>query len=71
MSGQSAQVFRQASSSPWPTSTAYIEEMINGQKVVKVFCHEQKAIEEFDRRNDEHVPQRHRGQQVRPTFWVP
>ena len=31
----------------------YIEEMINGQKVVKVFCHEQKAIEEFDRRNDE------------------
>ena len=31
----------------------YIEEMINGQKVVKVFCHEQKAVEEFDRRNDE------------------
>ncbi len=31
----------------------YIEEMINGQKVVKVFCHEQKAIEEFDRRNEE------------------
>ena len=27
--------------------------MINGQKVVKVFCHEQKAVEEFDRRNDE------------------
>ena len=31
----------------------YIEEMINGQKVVKVFCHEEKAVEEFDRRNDE------------------
>jgi ATP-binding cassette subfamily B protein len=29
----------------------YIEEMINGQKVVKVFCHEQKAEEEFDARN--------------------
>jgi len=31
----------------------YIEEMINGQKVVKVFCHEQKTQEEFDRRNIE------------------
>lgn len=31
----------------------YIEEMINGQKVVKVFCHEDKSKEEFDRRNDE------------------
>ena len=31
----------------------YIEEMINGQKVVKVFCHEEKAKEEFDRRNGE------------------
>ena len=31
----------------------YIEEMINGQKVVKVFCHEEKAKEEFDKINDE------------------
>lgn len=31
----------------------YIEEMINGQKVVKVFCHEDKAKEAFDRKNDE------------------
>ena len=31
----------------------YIEEMINGQRVVKVFCHEQKAIEGFDSRNEE------------------
>ncbi|MCD7774684.1 MAG: ABC transporter ATP-binding protein/permease [Clostridiales bacterium] len=29
----------------------YIEEMINGQKVVKVFCHEDKAKEEFDDKN--------------------
>ena len=29
----------------------YIEEMINGQKVVKVFCHEEKAIEGFDKKN--------------------
>ena len=31
----------------------YIEEMIDGQKVVKVFCHEDKADEEFDRLNEE------------------
>jgi len=31
----------------------YIEEMIDGQKVVKVFCHEEKADEEFDRLNEE------------------
>lgn len=31
----------------------YIEEMINGQKVVKVFCHEEKAKEDFDRKNEE------------------
>ena len=29
----------------------YIEEMINGQKVVKVFCHEEKAKEAFDVKN--------------------
>ena len=29
----------------------YIEEMINGQKVVKIFCHEEKAKEQFDGRN--------------------
>ena len=31
----------------------YIEEMMNGQKVVKVFCHEEKAIEKFDKLNGE------------------
>ena len=31
----------------------YIEEMINGQKVIKVFCHEEKAKEIFDRKNEE------------------
>ena len=31
----------------------YIEEMINGQKVVKVFCHEDKNKEGFDRRNED------------------
>ena len=31
----------------------YIEEMMAGQKVVKVFCHEEKNLEEFTRLNDE------------------
>ena len=31
----------------------YIEEMMNGQKVVKVFCHEDAAIKEFNELNDE------------------
>ena len=30
----------------------YIEEMMNGQKVVKVFCHEQEAKRAFDAIND-------------------
>ncbi len=30
----------------------YVEEMINGQKVVKVFCHEQEAIKKFDEINE-------------------
>lgn len=31
--------------------TGYIEEMINGQKVIKVFCHEEKAKQSFDKKN--------------------
>ncbi len=31
----------------------YIEEMINGQKVIKVFCREEAAKNEFDQKNDE------------------
>ena len=31
----------------------YIEEMMNGQKVVKVFCHEDVCRKEFDEKNDE------------------
>ena len=30
----------------------FIEEMMEGQKVVKVFCHEEKSVEEFTRRNE-------------------
>ncbi len=31
----------------------YIEEMVSGQKVIKVFCYEQKAIEKFEVLNEE------------------
>ena len=27
----------------------FVEEMMNGQKVVKVFCHEEQSVEDFDR----------------------
>lgn len=33
-------------------TNGYIEEMMNGQKVVKVFNHEKKSIEEFNELND-------------------
>ena len=31
----------------------YVEEMINGQKVIKVFCHEQQSKDGFDKLNEE------------------
>ncbi len=31
----------------------YIEEMITGQKVIKVFCHEEKTKKEFDEKNED------------------
>ena len=31
----------------------YIEEMIHGQKVIKVFCHEEQTKADFDKHNDE------------------
>ena len=31
----------------------YVEEMINGQRVVKVFCHEDTCKQEFDKLNDQ------------------
>lgn len=35
------------------TLNGYIEEMMQGQKVIKVFCHEEKAKEKFYELNDE------------------
>ncbi|MCI8268782.1 MAG: ABC transporter ATP-binding protein [Lachnospiraceae bacterium] len=42
----------------------YIEEMITGQKVVKVFCHEEAAQEEFDLLNEDL-----RDNQIRAQFF--
>lgn len=35
------------------TLNGYIEEMMAGQRVVKVFCHEEESKEQFDRLNEE------------------
>ena len=52
ISGNSAKYFV-AQQASLGKMNGYIEEMIGGQKVVKVFCHEPKAKEEFDKRNEE------------------
>ena len=31
----------------------YIEEMMHGQKVIKVFCHEEESVNGFDKKNDQ------------------
>lgn len=49
--GRSAKYFIRQQSS-LGNMNGYIEEMINGQKVIKVFCHEEEAKEEFDNRNN-------------------
>ena len=50
--GNSAKYFRQQQASIGKTE-GYIEEMMAGQKVIKVFCHEEEAKKGFDAVNDE------------------
>ena len=50
--GGSAKYFMRQQKSVASTE-GYIQEMMNGQKVVKVFCHEEQSIEDFDRINGE------------------
>lgn len=50
--GKSAKFFVAQQQSLGKTN-GYIEEMMDGQKVIKVFCHEEKTVEEFNRLNDE------------------
>ena len=49
--GNSAKFFIEQQKSLGATN-GYIEEMMDGQKVIKVFCHEDQTIEEFNRLND-------------------
>ena len=50
--GNSARYFVTQQKSLGKTN-GYIEEMMDGQKVIKVFCHEEQAIEQFHQLNDE------------------
>ena len=50
--GKSAKYFIKQQQSIGKTE-GYIEEMMNGQKVVKVFCHEEESEKKFDEINDE------------------
>ena len=50
--GGSAKYFMRQQKSVAATE-GYIQEMMNGQKVIKVFCHEAQSIEDFDRINGE------------------
>ena len=50
--GRSAKNFMKMQHSIAKTE-GFVEEMMEGQKVVKVFCHENQSIEDFDKINDE------------------
>ena len=50
--GNSARYFVAQQNSLGKTN-GYIEEMMDGQKVIKVFCHEDQAMEEFNQLNEE------------------
>ena len=50
--GKSARNFMKMQRSIAKTE-GFVEEMMEGQKVVKVFCHEEQSIEDFDKINDE------------------
>ena len=48
--GGSAKYFMRQQKSVAGTE-GFVQEMMNGQKVIKVFCHEEQSIEDFDRIN--------------------
>lgn len=50
--GKSAKYFVKQQNSVGVTE-GYVEEMLTGQKVIKVFCHEEAAKRDFDKVNDE------------------
>ena len=50
--GNSAKYFMEQQKSLGATN-GYIEEMMDGQKVIKVFCHEDQTMEDFNELNDQ------------------
>ncbi|MGI6205296.1 MAG: ABC transporter ATP-binding protein [Anaerovoracaceae bacterium] len=52
VAGRSGQYFR-AQQAALADVDGYVEEMINGQKVIKVFCHEEQSVEGLRKRNEE------------------
>ena len=50
--GGSARFFKRQQKSVGVTE-GFVQEMMTGQKVVKVFCHEQQSIEDFDKVNNQ------------------
>jgi len=50
LSSRSAKLFKQQQAAIGDLN-GYIKEMMNGQKVIKVFCHEEQVIEGFDEKN--------------------
>lgn len=52
LGGKSGKYFREQQMAVGKVN-GYIEEMIEGQKVVKVFCHECKSKEDFDKLNEQ------------------
>ena len=51
LGGLSAKYFRRQQND-MGSMNGFVEEMLTGQKVVKTFCHEDEAIEEFERLNE-------------------
>ena len=62
--GKKSRKYYKAQQAAIGTINGYIEETVTGQKVVKVFCHEDSAEEEFEYLNNDH-----RGKQIKAQFF--
>lgn len=62
--GSKSRKYYQAQQAAIGTLNGYVEETMTGQKVVKVFCHEEESKEEFEYLNDDL-----RGKQIKAQFF--
>ena len=62
--GKKSRKYYKAQQAAIGTINGYIEETVTGQKVVKVFCHEDSAEEEFEYLNNDL-----RGKQIKAQFF--